>query len=429
MRGIQAFACVARLSRRDRVHLAVLVSAVSVLISASPVGAYLNNSPVKAYWANLGPTPVQGALRFAGRTYSAGVAFYRLGVGTVPAYSLSLGSRPSPGIELEGVDPASSSINGLQEATYLAGCSSKREVALPLRPSVAAAYQIAIWHFTNDVPLSRQTVASRSILLRATSLAIAAERAVESHSNANYCEPVKSEGLSGAAWGAAIKVVTGTQSVSDQGLNIYLSTGSENQYPIHPQALEVRVNGVPAFVCTGARSMIKTGREVDLPVKPPCGEEFGPHQLQFRVHATPIAGPKHAPLLQRLYAQATISVPRRDYPQQIEVLWNSKSESGAVYVPPDGSEPIITAGIAFPDVVETVTIQPANLSDFGFYLQRTLLAWIASLGVFGLIPLAVIVLILITAPVWFLGATRRGFAWLSARTRRKSGSGDTPGSN
>lgn len=183
-----------------------LVVRVPVALAVSP--------PIEALWENVGPSPVADALVVNGRTYAAGLSFYRIGGGSTPAYSLSLDSTPSPGTPLEGVAPAASVIDGLPEATYLAGCSAKRDVAAPLHPLVAAAYQVAIWHFTNEIGLTRRTVPNPAILSQAQALASEAEQAVASH--AGYCTPVEGQGFDAASYDPELAVETGSQSEGRQ---------------------------------------------------------------------------------------------------------------------------------------------------------------------------------------------------------------------
>src|SRR6267154_4389676 len=155
------------------------------LTSASASAA---SPPITAQWLDVGPSKVSRAVVYEGQSYAAGLSLYKIGVGDVPAYSLSLKSAPGANTKLEGVAPAASMISGLRQATYLAGCSSARSVAFPLNRLTAAAYQVAIWHFTDDVALSRQTMPAPRVRGEARALAVSAERAVASHSH--YCSEV-----------------------------------------------------------------------------------------------------------------------------------------------------------------------------------------------------------------------------------------------
>lgn len=176
------------------------------------------------------------------------------------------------------------------------------------------------------------------------------------------------------------------------------------------------------FVCTGTVAHIDTSTERFLRIEPQlpgktrrtCGNEFGAPQLQYKVQETLIAGQR-----QHVFGQSIVSLPRHNYPQHVEVLWNSKSEPGVVYAPQNGTETIITAGYTFPDAVESITVEPASISDFGSYLQQTFLASIAGLGWPGLVILAGVVLIFITAPVWFIDIMRALFR--KGSQRRESG--------
>jgi hypothetical protein len=312
-------------------------------------GQTITAGPPTARWVNLGP-PALAALDYHGARYDAGLQHYRLStLGVVPVYSLSLGAKPNPATQLEGVDPASSGVAGLRQATYLAGCS-RREGAED--QTLAAAHQIAIWHFTDDVPVTRATVPSTVIRRLAGSLISRAQFAVR-HPH-RQCGALNSEGFSSAAFAPMLTVIVDPSDGAYQTIEINLQTGSANQYPTSPQALEVRVDETPSYPCTGDASEIQTSRPTVAATAPSCGAGHGGPQRQYPVRRL---GPSLGHGAQRLYAVAVLQLPRSRRLRQLKVLWNNSSAPGVVYIPRDGSQPVISAAVAYPDLIASASIR------------------------------------------------------------------------
>ena len=106
------------------------------------------------------------------------------------------------------MDPAASGLPGLADATYLATCSTaERGVDTPEKVRIAAAYQIAIWHFTSGLPLTHATVPDRRILRASRTLAARAEQSAPHRSCPIPGEPTPdANGFSTAAYEPSISL-------------------------------------------------------------------------------------------------------------------------------------------------------------------------------------------------------------------------------
>jgi hypothetical protein len=389
----------------------VLLAAVLALIASAATGPTARaDSTALARSTSLGPPPLPDALRYRGRGYAAGQSWYRVGdTGTVPVYSLTLGRRPDPEQALEGIEPKASLIRGLAEATYLATCSAQRGVTA-IRG--AAAYQLAIWHFANAVPLTRTTVPDVEVRASAQRLVRQAAAAVEARDSCMdpNKDPLTEEGFSRASFGPSISLAS-DQTVSEQVVSVTLDSGNVNKFIEEPQVLEIRIDGVPAFVCTGQETTIDTDQAKLLPVKAPCGKTTGSTQLQYPLGDTlptfPVDGnghykPKKGQVPLHGFASAVVRLPRRGAKQQVRVLWNSHSTPGVVYVGQGAAESVITAGVSYPNVDDGLVITPTTLSGFGSHVESDTLAALSQHGVLGVLVLGLLVLLLITARDWFI---------------------------
>jgi hypothetical protein len=383
-------------------------------LPATPAGAA---ATAPARYTPLGPPPLPGALVYRGRSYAAGRALYKIGgTGTVPVYSLTLGRRPDTAAPLGGIDPESARIPGLGEATYLATCSASRDIHA-LR--AAAAYQLAIWHFTGAVPLTPNTVPDAGIRRTALGLVASASAALSADPHRSCMsaadDPLTPGGFSKASYAPSISLAS-DETVKYQVISITLDPGNPNQYELKPQALELQIDGVPTFVCTGQDSTVDTAKARMKPVHLACGKKADPahpvpNQLQYEVdHTSPqfpvdkdghySPRPGQAPL--HGFAAAVVRLPRRGAKQQVRVLWNSSSTPGVVFVSSTGGDSVITAGVAFPNVDARLVVRPTTLSGFGGHVESDLLASLSQHGLLGLAALALLALLLITARDWFI---------------------------
>jgi hypothetical protein len=131
-------------------------------------------SPITAQFETAGhsSSPV---LYFRGKTHTAAPSSYRINNGpTVPAFSLRLGGAADPSVVLSAIRAKDyGAIPGANQATYLATKHSLLGKPLPGKAELAAV-QLAIWRFTDSIPLTQTTVPNAAIRGRARKLVAAA---------------------------------------------------------------------------------------------------------------------------------------------------------------------------------------------------------------------------------------------------------------
>jgi len=319
---------------------------------------------------------------------------------------------------------------------YLADCSSDRGVT-PTDRRIAAAYQLAIWHYTDLVPIRRNTVSSPSVRVTTRQLIreASAAKGTECPTDGGP-EDDKKKPPGGGSYTPTISAATGDATSEEQVVTMVLRSGNPNSVLDNVQALVVRIEGLPAYVCTGRETTIDTGETVVAKPQPgksagfdACGkvDDNTPQVAQYRLKKQSSLQPNSpkqgkGPFDPALNALASLRVPRKDRTQQLRITWNSDSSPGLIFLASDGSQQIITAGVTHVVLESVVTLTPDDLPTFGTFLQRQVVAHLASWGFWGVLALLGLIGGLLTFSTWgprFGGKLWRFATWVRRKAWEK----------
>ncbi|HWT91414.1 MAG TPA: thioester domain-containing protein [Solirubrobacteraceae bacterium] len=398
-------------------------------------------SDTTARLAPQGPRPLEDVVVLDGKRYAAGLRWYRVGGQvSVPAYSLSLHAAPDPAARLINSDPGSTGIANLRQATALAACWASNQAERPVHRVDAAATQVAIWHFTDYLRVKPATVPNPTIRARAAKLIAEVERLPASGPQKACGQELSPQGFSKASFSPTLAIRQSDPSLEDQAVRVVMSSGSYVAEFENSQVVQIRVDGVASFVCSGTNSRIRADQDVKRGPPAPrgapddgqprgrsCGEEVTGTSEQYTVDdVKPLAdveGPEPDETAQ-LGQQIEIRIPRDAGPQHVEAIWSSGWDPAAVFVPGDRGAPIITASRFNAVLSDSVDLDPSDLNRFQTFIQQTFVAFLASLKAFGLIPLFIVLVILVTAPQWGGWVGRKTIAepasaWRQRRRERR----------
>src|ERR1700733_3781568 len=204
------------LGTRRHLGLIAAIDAITAGLLTSVAAETTVAAPISARRAEVGPEPVAGALVLNGRPISAGLAYYRIeGYDTVTRYTLSP-SLSSPAETLYAGSPIGSWESQLPEITDLARRSEKEHVASGMNQRRAAAIQIAIWSFVNNLSINVRTVPDASLRRQVNQLRAEAVAecglAIQNNKVKNDCQPPISE----EATAPEMKAVVGDATESSQ---------------------------------------------------------------------------------------------------------------------------------------------------------------------------------------------------------------------
>jgi hypothetical protein len=253
------------------------------------------------------------------------LSYYRLQQQvTVPAFSLGFAAN-ADGSRLYASFAAGNGISHIAAVTYLADRWSRLAPRVKASLGKAAAYQVAIWHLSAALPITKRTVHARVIrraALRLVAYASARDQEqVVACKNANCGEDAPSPQLA---------TTSGDSTVSDQIINIALFIGNLEQSFDDYQALDLRLGGIYATVCTGQDTAINTSKISDMPPRP-CAPGFGRHPTQhYDVQVRRDYQKKNGKVNKVYTGTANVYVPRQDHIQYLQVAWNITLKHGDV---------------------------------------------------------------------------------------------------
>lgn len=331
-------------------------------------------------------------------------------------YSLSLSEPLDRTMPLKAITASTSAIPHLDQITSLVRNSAEDSKRGTLTDARAAAYQVAIWHLADDLPIDRYHVrnaAIRSVALELLRTSAGLTDQINKCAG-NECPAA----LSTAATTAALSLQVGN-TVGDSTLSISIVTPIQNVFN-QRQYVNLRVNGLGATVCPGETDRIR----VDLPVT----HNVRKSSCNFLSHDPTQRGlPKTASLprliLQRISTVSansvvnntiTVRIPRQDSAQQIQANWQFDNDPGMIFIPTSPASPVITAS-SFEDTrTAAATIEPADFASFQEVIQRTVLPLFTERGIWGLILLGLLFVLLLVLKDWVVRFTN----WLGRILRR-----------
>lgn len=294
-------------------------------------------SPLTAQFLTAGrsSSPV---LYLRGKAYAAAPSSYRINNGpTVLAFSLHLGGLADPNDVLSAIRAQDyAAIPGANQATYLAAKHSLLGKPLQGKAEMAAV-QLAIWRFTDSVPVTRTTIPNAMIRGRVGKLVGAAL-------NKKGPDSPAALGLRAFATGGDL-----------QNERVQLQVRSDdiedtfNTY----QKIDVRIGDDFATVSTGTETL--------LDVKAPRAT---PHRVPITIM------PKYL----REEGALTLLVPHQSGVTHLEFGWGATLDPGVLFGP-HGRSPAVVAATSFDlRFVADYFTQPPGFNDLIDFGQQGLVA-------------------------------------------------------
>lgn len=396
--------------------VASIVLAALLEVAAAPLSAQASarsNGQITARWESIRAPHMVHAVRIESRWRAAGEAYFRVdGQADVAAYSLSLAAPISRTSLLGAVDADTSAIPYRGQITALVQGSAAEANRGRLTDARAAAFQIAIWHYTDGLRIDRAQVPDRALRSVADALVIEAQN--DSDCGGSQC----ASPLSTAATAATLSVRVG-KTVDDALLRIAIVTPVVRRFFAKPQYVELRINGLGATVCPAEIDRVR----VDLPIT----HNVLKSSCRFRAHDPGQKNdPRHAGLprliVQRVSAAPTPSIannvitvliPRQDRSQLVQVSWPFGNDPGMIFMPDGPTAPIMTASTFEDSRNATVSIDPDDFSSFQVVIQQSVLPFFTSHGGWGLVLLGLLLVLLFVLKDWITGLTQ----WLGRVVR------------
>jgi hypothetical protein len=409
-----------------------LVCAALVGLAATPTSALADASDdgqMTARWVSVRAPAVPHAVMIDGTWRTAGESYYRIDEHSdVAAYSLSLDTEIVRATQLKAIDPDSSAIPHLDQITALVRDSAADERKGELNGPRAAAYQVAIWHLTDNLPFDPDVVPDQTI--RSHAAVLLAKSKAASDRIRQCTDPSCPTPLSTAATSARLDAKVGS-TLDDAALRISIAT-TGGRYFDKPHYVNLRINGFGATLCAGEIDRVRidrppthnvldsscSARRTDPDRKNDPATAGLPRLLVERISTVPTS--------QTANDTITAHIPRQASSQQVETTWSAGNDPGMVFLPTDASSPIITATRFTVTRVNIVTIESDDFASFQDVVQRSLLPYFTRGGISGLVLLFLLLILILlskdfvvfifkwlgkTVPQW----STKGWTWLRWR--------------
>jgi hypothetical protein len=305
---------------------------------------------------------------------------------TVIAYSLDLQAGPAGAGVWAAASPGTPGIADLRSASYVAGLGTSSDLADTGRE--LAARQIAIWHYTNGLPIDSGTVPDPIVRRRALTVAKAA--------------------ATGRPPGGTNPISVGiTANLADVEpsritIGVLLSINSENSY-CSAQKLDIRFNGHWGVVKTGAITNLGYS---------------GPNQLKS-TRTSALAGAPCNGGPARDFNQALFTLPRPQVGTRLEIDWNI-SLTGVNVFENGSAPPLLVVGGNEPNLEyrQVLPLDPSTFPTAHNYLDRFLTNLMSTFH--GIWAILLLLLLLGLAPTLRDGLRELvvGGGRLAARTAR-----------
>jgi hypothetical protein len=415
--------------------LALLACAATLGVVATPLVALADSTDdgrITAHWESVHAPSVPQAVMIKARWRAAGETYFRVDdQADVAMYSLSLATALDQTTQLKAIDADTSAVPHLDQITSLVRSSAVEANHGTLTDARAAAYQIAIWHLTDDLSIDPAHVPNPAIRSAANGLirssTIETDR-VRKCTGSQCAAP-----LSTADTVATLSVRLGN-TVDDSILRIAIVTPITHVFTKR-QYVNVRINGLGATLCPGETDRIRVDK--------PATHNVLKSSCEFRSHDPAQKGGPNTADLPRLIVQRistlptngivnntlTVDIPRQGSAQEVQVNWQFSNDPGMIFMPTAPSSPAITAS-SFEDTrTAAITIDPADCSSFQEIVQRTVLPLFTGLGIWGLVLLALLFVMLLVLKDWVTGLTNwlgrilRGW-WNRGRSWSKKKAGE-----
>jgi hypothetical protein len=371
---------------------------------------------LEATRVDIGPPPLAGVVRFEGRSYPAGISDYRIRRElTVPAFALSLGQNEF-GADLYDIFPEGNGLSNMPELEFLTERWAKSSSHFQAVRFAAAAFQVAIWHESAGLPIEPGSVPSGAIRRYAKRLVDSAN--TEDQYQGEKCEE---ESCGEDSIAPELQARVGDSTISNQIIEIELGLGNLEKSFNEFQAIDLRLNGAYASICTGTNTHIEPTQPYTGTI-PPCASGSGkgsnlhyPQEIvadyrcirgRFESGTCTLPDPRDRHCAEGKIIEgvcnlgmpnrsqtgnATISFPREQHIEYVQLVWRYDLGPSDVFEPADTGVPIMTARGGPLMIHRTVRLNPSSISGLGNLLQTILVAHIAHWGAWGLLVLVLIV--------------------------------------
>jgi hypothetical protein len=387
-----------------------------VATAPAALAAPVAGGQITAHWESVLAPSESKTVKVNGTWHAAGESYLRVDdQADVAAYSLSLNAEVDRGAQFDAIDADTSAIPHLDQITSLVRDSATEAQQGTLTSARAAAYQVAIWHFTDDLPIDATYVPSRAIRSSVDELirkSVTETNQVLQCTGSQCATPLSTEATT-----ATLSVRVGS-TVDDSVLRIAIVTPIRRVFD-HRQYVDIRINGLGASLCPGETDLIRVDK--------PATHNVFKSSCEFRSHDPTERGPRFADLPRLLVERQSILptnavvnnvitalIPRQDTSQEIQISWPFGNAAGMVFMPSSPSSPMITASSFDDSRTAAVTIDPADFSTFQETIQRTVLPLFTDHGIWGLVFLSLLFVLLLVLKDWVVGITN----WLGRMARR-----------
>jgi hypothetical protein len=427
--------------------LTCLAIATALGVAAMPMAVLADSADdgrIVAHWESIHAPSVPQAVMINARWHAAGEAYFRVDdQADVAAYSLSLITDVDRTAQLKAIDADTSTLAHLDQITSLVRDSAREADRGTLTDARSAAYQIAIWHLTDDLSVDPAHVPNLAIRSAVGKLL---QNSKDESDRIHNCTGSQCDTpLSTAATAAALSVKVGS-TVDDAALRIAIVTPI-TMFFNKRQYVNLRINGLGATLCPGEIDRIRVDKPATHNVRKSSCEFRGydpehkgdpttadlPRLIVERISTVPTSNIANNTLIVR--------IPRQGSSQEIQVNWQFNVDPGMVLVPTGPSSPVITASHFEDTRTATATIDPDDFSSFQEIVQRSILPLFTGLGKWGLVLLALLLVMLLVLKDWVTALANwlgrilrrwwdRGWSWSkrkrAQRKARKADASRTP---
>jgi hypothetical protein len=345
-------------------------------------------SPITAQFVAAGRSngPV---LYLGGTTYSAAPSSYRINSGpTVPAFSLRLAGEANPSDVLSAIRARDyGTIPGANQATYLAANHSMLGKPLQSKAELAAV-QLAIWWFTDSIPLTRTSIPNAKFRGRARRLVAAAR------------------GKQGPDLPSSLGVRAFTIGGDLQNERVQLQVRSDDIEDTFNtfQDIDVRVGDDFATVSTGTVTLL------DISAPRPT-----PHRIPISI----------LPRYLTEQGALTLLVPHQSGVTHLEFGWGATLDPGVLFGPSGSSPAVVTATSFHLRFVTDYFTHPPGVTELINFGQQGLIAHLPRNRVFALTIFLFLVAIAAKLADLVIAVLKRLFGFVRARAQRRRASADT----
>jgi hypothetical protein len=318
----------------------------------------------------LAPEATGTTIRFDGKRVSLLPPLIRVvEQDTASAYSLDAGQSPARSDRWLTTRLDTPGLHGVASAYWIVTKGSTAGRTLANTSFEQAAEQLAIWHFTNKIPLRTKLGVAPPVLERAQNLAALAPHRVN-----NVGLRAQALYLSGYVAGSNARHV-----------NVNVQVGAQSGFELSSQVIFLVIGGGSACILTGKRTTISQLSAL---------RHKGPTVCQFQHRTNQRYWPQSAfrPIQDPQTAQFQLDRPHDV--TDVSVDWIVTSNPGEVFLPTNAGPPLITRSPFKLDLGSNIPIDPAKLPSASALAKRSVEGWLLRLLAWVGIPIFLVLVLL-----------------------------------